>query len=44
MGLSSDRILPHVINLSMRNRDLRPYRERVIAAARGCVQEVGIIG
>ena len=37
MGFYNDRILPHVINLLMRNRDLRPYRERVISRAQGRV-------
>src|SRR5262245_32001032 len=42
MGFYNDRILPHVINLSMRNRDLQPYRERVIGEASGRVVEIGI--
>jgi ubiquinone/menaquinone biosynthesis C-methylase UbiE len=42
MGFYNDRILPHVINLSMRNRELRPYRERVIAQASGRVLEIGV--
>jgi ubiquinone/menaquinone biosynthesis C-methylase UbiE len=42
MGFYDDRILPHVINLAMRNRELRPYRERVISAADGHVLEIGI--
>lgn len=42
MGFYEDRILPHLVNLAMRNRDLLPYRERVIAAAEGRVLEVGI--
>jgi ubiquinone/menaquinone biosynthesis C-methylase UbiE len=42
MGFYDDRILPHVINLAMRNRELRPYRERVISAAEGRVLEIGI--
>jgi hypothetical protein len=29
MGIYTDRILPHLINLSMRNREFLPYRERV---------------
>lgn len=35
-------ILPHVINLAMRNRHLLPYRQRTIAAAEGRVLEIGI--
>jgi ubiquinone/menaquinone biosynthesis C-methylase UbiE len=42
MGFYDDRILPYVINLAMRNRELRPYRERVISAAEGRVLEIGI--
>jgi ubiquinone/menaquinone biosynthesis C-methylase UbiE len=42
MGFYDDRILPHMINLAMRNRVLRPYRERVISAAEGRVLEIGI--
>ncbi len=42
MSFYNDRILPHLINLSMRNRDLRPYRERVIAQATGRVLEIGV--
>jgi ubiquinone/menaquinone biosynthesis C-methylase UbiE len=42
MGFYDDRILPHVINLAMRNRELLPYRERVLSSARGRVLEIGI--
>lgn len=42
MGFYDDRILPHVINLAMSNRELLPYRERVLASARGRVLEIGI--
>lgn len=42
MSFYEERILPHVINLAMRTRELRPYRERVISAAEGRVLEVGI--
>lgn len=41
MGFYRERIIPHIINLSMRNRELTPYRERVIAAAEGRVLEIG---
>jgi len=37
-----DRILPVLIDLSMRNKRLRPYRERIAGVAEGCVLEVGI--
>jgi ubiquinone/menaquinone biosynthesis C-methylase UbiE len=42
MSFYNDRILPHVINLAMRNRELRPYRERVLSQAHGRVLEIGI--
>lgn len=35
-------ILPHVINLAMRNREFDPYRRRVVSQARGRVLEIGI--
>ncbi len=42
MSFYQDRIVPHIINLAMRNRQLVPYRERVISAAQGRVLEIGI--
>ena len=42
MGFYCDRVLPHVINLSMRNRELRPLRQRVTSHAQGRVLEIGI--
>jgi ubiquinone/menaquinone biosynthesis C-methylase UbiE len=42
MSFYQEKVLPHLINLSMRNRDLVPYRERVISAAEGRVLEIGI--
>jgi ubiquinone/menaquinone biosynthesis C-methylase UbiE len=42
MNFYDQHILPHVINLAMRNRELLSYRERVISAARGRVLEIGI--
>jgi ubiquinone/menaquinone biosynthesis C-methylase UbiE len=41
MSFYSEHVLPHLINLSMRNRELQPYRERVISHAVGRVLEVG---
>jgi len=38
----NDHILPHLINLAMRNRELTPYRERVVSRAEGRVLEIGI--
>ena len=42
MGFYGDRIVPHLVNWAMRSRQLQPYRERVISAAKGRVLEVGI--
>ena len=42
MGFYENRILPHLVNLTMRNRRLMPYRERVISAAEGRVLEIGV--
>jgi ubiquinone/menaquinone biosynthesis C-methylase UbiE len=41
MGLYQDRIVPALIDLSMRNKRLRPFRERVVGAAEGRVLEIG---
>lgn len=42
MSFYNDHILPHVINLAMRNRELCPYRQRALSQARGRVLEIGI--
>jgi ubiquinone/menaquinone biosynthesis C-methylase UbiE len=42
MGLYTDRVLPTLVDLSMRNKLLRPLRERVTAAAEGRVLDVGV--
>jgi ubiquinone/menaquinone biosynthesis C-methylase UbiE len=42
MGFYNDVILPKLCDLAMRNKQLRPYRERVIGAAEGRVLEIGI--
>jgi ubiquinone/menaquinone biosynthesis C-methylase UbiE len=42
MGFYNDFILPRLINLAMRNKELRPFRERVIGAAEGRVLEIGV--
>ena len=42
MSFYRDRILPHLTRLAMRQRVLRPYRERVIAGAEDRVLEIGI--
>ncbi len=42
MGFYSGRILPHLLNFAMNNRELVPYRRRIVGEARGEVLEVGI--
>jgi len=42
MGFYRDIVLPRLCHLSMRNRQLVPYRRRVIGAAEGRVLEIGI--
>jgi len=42
MSFYNRRILPHLINLAMRNRALLPYRQRVLSQAHGRVLEIGI--
>jgi ubiquinone/menaquinone biosynthesis C-methylase UbiE len=42
MGFYQKWIVPAVIDLSMRNKRLRPYRERVAGAAEGRVLDVGV--
>jgi len=42
VGFYKDRIVPHLVYWTMRNQQLRPYRERVVSAASGRVLEIGI--
>src|SRR5260370_32907466 len=42
MGFYQERILPWLVHLSMRQRRLAPYRNRVVSNATGRVLEVGI--
>ena len=42
MSFYNDQVLPHLINLAMRNRELLRFRNRVISAASGRVLEIGI--
>jgi len=42
MGFYQNRVLPHVINMAMRQKNLAAYRGRVVRAAEGRVLEVGI--
>jgi ubiquinone/menaquinone biosynthesis C-methylase UbiE len=42
MGFYEDRILPHLVHLSMRQETFTGYRRRMAAAAEGRVLEVGV--
>jgi ubiquinone/menaquinone biosynthesis C-methylase UbiE len=42
MGFYEDRILPHLLNLAMRNAEHEPYRRRVLSQADGRVLEIGV--
>jgi len=42
MGFYQDRIVPQLVNLSMRNRQLTPYRERIVSQAQGRLLEIGV--
>jgi ubiquinone/menaquinone biosynthesis C-methylase UbiE len=42
MGFYSDIILPKLCDFAMRNKQLVPFRERVIGAAEGRVLEIGV--
>ncbi len=42
MGCYSDIILPRLCSFAMRNKQLLPFRERVIGAAEGRVLEIGV--
>ena len=42
MGFYNDFMLPRLIDLAMRNKQLVPFRERVIGAAEGRVLEIGV--
>jgi SAM-dependent methyltransferase len=42
MGFHNDFILPRLIDLAMRNKELMPFRERVIGAGEGRVLEIGV--
>jgi ubiquinone/menaquinone biosynthesis C-methylase UbiE len=42
MGFYSDFILPRLLDLAMSNKQLLPFRERVIGAAEGRVLEIGV--
>jgi ubiquinone/menaquinone biosynthesis C-methylase UbiE len=42
MGLYQERILPHLIQMSMTQEHFEPYRRRAVGAARGRILEIGV--
>jgi ubiquinone/menaquinone biosynthesis C-methylase UbiE len=42
MSVYHERVLPHLVNMAMRNATLEPYRRRVVTAASGRVLEIGV--
>ena len=42
MGFYREQIVPHLLNLAMRNRLLEPYRQRMVGMAEGRVLEIGV--
>jgi ubiquinone/menaquinone biosynthesis C-methylase UbiE len=42
MGFYQDHIVPRLINLAMKNRQLAPFRERIVSQANGLVLEIGV--
>jgi ubiquinone/menaquinone biosynthesis C-methylase UbiE len=42
LAFYADHIVPHLIAIAMRNRELMAYRRRIVPAARGKVLEIGI--
>jgi ubiquinone/menaquinone biosynthesis C-methylase UbiE len=42
MSFYSERVLPRLVHMSMRQETFEPYRRRVVAQARGLVLEIGV--
>jgi hypothetical protein len=42
MGFYENRILPHLVHLSMRQNTFLAYRRRLVPAAQGRVLEIGV--
>ena len=42
MSFYQERILPHLIQMSMKQEHFEPYRRRAVSAARGRILEVGV--
>src|SRR5687767_13772012 len=42
MGFYQERIVPHLIEMSMKQEHFEPYRRRAVGAARGRILEIGV--
>lgn len=42
MSWYQEHVVPQLVKLAMRNRELTPYRERVLAGAEGRILEIGV--
>jgi ubiquinone/menaquinone biosynthesis C-methylase UbiE len=42
MSFYQERILPHLIQMSMKQEHFEPYRRRAVSAARGRILEIGV--
>ena len=42
MSFYGERVLPHLVHMSMRQATFDPYRRRVVSAASGRVLEIGV--
>ena len=42
MSFYEERVLPHLVHLSMRQATFEPYRQRVVTEASGRVLEIGV--
>jgi ubiquinone/menaquinone biosynthesis C-methylase UbiE len=42
MGFYQERILPHLIQMSMKQEHFEPYRRRAVGSARGRILEIGV--
>ena len=42
MSFYQERVLPHLVHMSMRQATFEPYRQRVVTAASGRVLEIGV--
>lgn len=42
MGFYNEYVVPHLVNLAMRNPEIAPHRERIVSLAKGRVLEIGV--